>query len=417
MESIHERCCGLDVHQKTVVACVLVTAADGAVQRRVRSFGTMTADLLALSDWLDGLAVTQIAIESTGVYWRPVFNILEQEGRTITLVNPQHMRAVPGRKTDIKDSEWLADLLRHGLLKPSFIPPAPIRGLRELTRYRKSLVQQRTQEANRLHKLLEGANIKLGAVATDILGKSGRDMLDALLGGEQDPAVLAELARGKLRAKLPALRQALAGRVQPYHLTLLTQILAHVDFLDQSIAQLHDEIAAALAPFAEAVALLLTIPGIKETAAAAIVAEIGVDMGRFPSAKHLASWAGVCPGNKQSGGKRLSGKTTKGDVWLRAVLSEVAWANARSKTGYLGAQYRRLARRRGPQKALVAVAHSLIVIIYHMLRDKRPYADLGPDHFDTLDTARLERHHVKRLNALGFGVTLTPLPPAEPLLA
>ncbi len=417
MEIIHERCCGLDVHQKTVVACVLVTAADGAVQRRVRSFGTMTADLLALSDWLDGLAVTQIAIESTGVYWRPVFNILEQEGRTITLVNPQHMRAVPGRKTDVKDSEWLADLLRHGLLTASFIPPAPIHGLRELTRYRKSLVQQRTQEANRLHKLLEGANIKLGAVATDILGKSGRDMLDALLGGEQDPAVLAELARGKLRAKLPALRQALAGRVQPYHLTLLTQILAHVDFLDQSIAQLHDEIAAALAPFAEAVALLLTIPGIKETAAAAIVAEIGVDMGRFPSAKHLASWAGVCPGNKQSGGKRLSGKTTKGDVWLRAVLSEVAWANARSKTGYLGAQYRRLARRRGPQKALVAVAHSLIVIIYHVLRDKRPYADLGPDHFDTLDTARLERHHVKRLNALGFGVTLTPLPPAEPLLA
>ena len=417
MEIIHERCCGLDVHQKTVVACVLVTAADGAVQRRVRSFGTMTADLLALSDWLDGLAVTQIALESTGVYWRPVFNILEQEGRAITLVNPQHLRAVPGRKTDVKDSEWLADLLRHGLLTASFIPPAPIRGLRELTRYRKSLVQQRTQEANRLHKLLEGANIKLGAVATDILGKSGRDMLDALLGGEQDPAVLAELARGKLRAKLPALRQALAGRVQPYHLTLLTQILAHVDFLDQSIAQLHDEIAAALAPFAEAVALLLTIPGIKETAAAAIVAEIGVDMSRFPSAKHLASWAGVCPGNKQSGGKRLSGKTTKGDVWLRAVLSEVAWANARSKTTYLGAQYRRLARRRGPQKALVAVAHSLIVIIYHRLRDKRPYADLGPDHFDTLDTARLERHHVKRLNALGFGVTLTPLPPAEPRLA
>ncbi len=417
MEILHARCCGLDVHKKTLVACVLVTDAEGVVQRQVRSFGTMTADLLALSDWLSGHGVTQIALESTGVYWRPVFNILEDDARTITLVNPQHMRAVPGRKTDVKDSEWLADLLRHGLLKASFIPSAPIRGLRELTRYRKSLVQQRTQEANRLHKLLEGANIKLGVVATDIRGKSGRDMLDALLGGEQDPAVLAELARGKLRAKLPALRQAFAGRVQPYHLILLTQILAHIDFLEQSIAQLHDEIAAALAPFAEAEALLLTIPGVKAVAAAAIIAEIGTDMGRFPSAKHLAAWAGVCPGNKQSGGKRLSGKTTKGDVWLRAVLSEVAWANARSKTNYLGAQYRRLARRRGPQKALVAVAHSLLVIIYHMLRDKRPYADLGPDHFDTIDTARLERHHVKRLNALGFSVTLAPLPPAEPVPA
>ncbi len=319
MEIMHARCCGLDVHKKALVACVLVTDAAGVVQRRVRSFGTMTADLLALSDWLSGYGVTQIALESTGVYWRPVFNILEDEARTITLVNPQHMRAVPGRKTDVQDSEWLADLLRHGLLKASFIPPAPIRGLRELTRYRKSLVQQRTQEANRLHKSLEGANIKLGAVATDILGKSGRDMLDALLGGEQDPVVLAELARGKLRAKLPALRQAFAGRVQPYHLVLLAQILAHIDFLEQSIAQLHDEIAAALAPFAEAEALLLTIPGVKAVAAAAIIAEIGTDMGRFPSAKHLAAWAGVCPGNKQSGGKRLSGKTTKGDVWLRGA--------------------------------------------------------------------------------------------------
>src|SRR5215216_1314545 len=367
MEIIHERCCGLDVHQQTVVACVLVTGADGAVQRRVRTFGTMTADLLALSDWLDGLAVTQIAIESTGVYWRPVFNILEGEGRAITLVNPQHLRAVPGRKTDVKDSAWLADLLRHGLVRPSFIPPAPVRDLRELTRYRKSLVQQRTQEANRLHKLLEGANLKLAAVATDILGKSGRDMLAALLGGEQDPAVLAELARGKLRAKLPQLRQAFAGRVRPVHLVLLTQILAHIDYLEGAIAELQREIAAALAPFGEAVELLLTIPGVKEVAAAAIVAESGTDMGRFPSAKHLASWAGVCPGNRQSGGRRLSGKTTRGNVWLRAVLSEIAWANARSKTGYLGAQYRRLARRRGAQKALVAVAHSLIVIIYHIL--------------------------------------------------
>jgi transposase len=398
----------LDVHKKTVVACVLLSQPDGHVQRQVRTFGTMTADLLALSDWLSSLEITQVALESSGVYWRPVFNVLEDDTRTITLVNPQHMRAVPGRKTDVKDSEWLAELLRHGLVRPSFIPPAPIRELREVTRYRKTLVQQRTQEVNRLHKTLEGANIKLAAVASDIMGKSGRAMLAALLEGEQDPAVLAELARGRLREKLPALRQALTGRAKPYHLMLITQILAHIDFLDQSLASLHDEIEAGLAPFQEAVELLLTIPGVKESAAATIVAEIGTDMTRFPSAKHLASWAGVCPGNRQSGGKRLSGKATNGNGWLRAVLAEVAWTQARSKTTYLGAQYRRLARRRGPQKALLAVAHSVLVIIYHILRDHRPYADLGPDYFDTLDAARAERHHIRRLEQLGYTVTLTP---------
>jgi transposase len=280
MEVVHERCCGLDVHKKTVVACVLVTQPGGAVQRRVRTFGTMTADLLALSDWLAELGVTQIAMESAGVYWHPVFNLLEDEARTVTLVNPQHMKAVPGRKTDVKDAEWLADLLRHGLLKASFIPPAPIRELRELTRYRKSLVQQRTQEANRLQKALEGANLQLAAVASNVLGQSGRDMLAALLGGEQDPAVLAELARGRLRAKLPELRQAPEGRLRPHHRLLIAQILAHVDFLDEAIAQLHDEIAARLIPFAEAVELVRTIPGVSEVAAATIVAEIGADIPR-----------------------------------------------------------------------------------------------------------------------------------------
>jgi transposase len=289
--------------------------------------------------------------------------------------------------------------------------------LRELTRYRKTLVQQRAQEANRLQKVLEGANIKLAAVASDILGKSGRDMLAALLGGEQDPAVLADLARGRLREKLPALRQACEGRVKPYHLVLITQILAHIDFLEGAIGQLHDEIAAALSTFQEAVALLQTIPGIGAVAAAAIVAEIGADMGRFPTAKHLASWAGLCPGNRQSGGKRLSGKTTGGNVWLKAVLAEVAWANARRKDGYLGAQFRRLARRRGVYKALVAVAHSVLVIIYHVLRERRPYTDLGADYFERLDTQRLEQIHVRRLNALGYSVTLTPLPPPEPVPA
>lgn len=408
MQVIYERCCGLDVHKRTVVACVLITHADGTVQRQVHTFATMTADLLALSDWLRGWGVTHVALESTGIYWQPVFNILEDDTRTIVLVNAQHLQRVPGRKTDIRDAEWLADLLRHGLLRASFIPPAPIRDLRELTRYRKTLVQEHTDEVNRLHKVLESANLKLGAVATDILGASGRDMLAALLAGERDPEVLAGLARGKLRAKLPDLRRALVGRVKPHHLVLIERILAHLDFLEQSIAQVQEEIDRALAPFEEAVVLLDGIPCVGRTAAAAMVAEIGTDMSHFPSHKHLTSWAGVCPGNKQSGGKRLSGKTTKGSPWLRAVLGEVAQAIARSPGTYLHAQYQRLARRRGKHKALMAVAHSVLVIAYHMLKDKRPYSDLGADYFDKLDTARLQRHHVHRLEQLGFTVTLTP---------
>src|SRR5437763_15092 len=325
MQVVYERCCGRDVHKKTVVACVLLTRPDGTVQRQVRTFATMTADLLALSDWLRGWGVTHVALESTGVYWQPVFNILEEEeGRTLLLVNAQHIKTVPGRKTDVRDSEWLADLLRHGLLRASFIPPAPIRDLRELTRYRKTLVQEHSAEVNRLHKVLESANLKLGAVATDILGASGRDMLAALLAGERDPDVLADLARGKLRGKLPDLRRALVGRVKPHHLVLIERILAHLDFLEQSIAQVQDEIDQALAPFEEAVGLLDGIPCVGRTAAAAMVAEIGTDMSRFPADKHLTSWAGGWPGNKQSGGRRLSGKTTKGSPWLRAVLGEVA---------------------------------------------------------------------------------------------
>ncbi|HEX5506072.1 MAG TPA: IS110 family transposase [Thermomicrobiales bacterium] len=409
MDAIHERCCGLDVHQRSVVACVPLTRPDGAVERRLRTFGTMTADLLALSDWLAALEGRQIALESTGGYWRPVSTVLEDEARTVTLVNPRHLKAVPGRKTDVKDAERLADLLRHGLVKASFIPPAPVRDLRELTRYRTALVQQRTQEVNRRHKVLEGANITLACVASDIVGVSGRAMLAALLAGQDDPEALAELARGRLRAKLPALRQALAGRVEAVHLVLVGQILAPVDYLEGAIAERHDAIADALAPVDEAVELLRTIPGVGAVAAAAIVAEIGAAMGRFPSAKPLASWAGLCPGNRQSGGKRLSGKPTEGDVWLKAVLSEVAWANARGKAAtYFGAQFRRLARRRGQDKALVAVAHSLLVTIYHMRRDRRPYADLGPDYFDKLDADRLQRHHVHRLEHLGYTVTLSP---------
>jgi transposase len=386
---------------------ILILLASGEVQKHIRTFSTMTADLLALADWLNAFQVTHVAMESTGVFWKPVFNLLEEDF-TVILVNAQHMKAVPGRKTDIKDSEWLADLLRHGLLKASFIPPAPIRVLRELARYRSSLVAQRAQEVNRLQKALEGANIKLAAVATDVLGKSGRDMIQAMIDGTTDASVLADLARGLLRKKLPELQEALFGRVQPHHRVLLRHILAHIDFLDTQLSQLVEEIEAQLVPFQEEQALLESIPGIQPTTAAVIIAEIGVDMSVFPTAKHLASWAGLCPGNRQSGGKRLSGAITGGNPYLRSILTQAAWAISHTKDNYLSAQYHRLARRIGRKKAIVALAHSVVVIIYHVLRTKQPYTDLGADYFDQLNTERLQQHHIRRLEQLGFSVTLTP---------
>lgn len=408
MQVLYERCAGLDVHQKSVVVTVLVTTANGQVTKCTRTFGTVTAELLALDSWLDEQQVTQIAMESTGVYWYPVYNLLE-EGRAVTLVNPQHMKAVPGRKTDVKDSEWLADLLRHGLLKASFIPPQPIRQLRELTRYRKRLVQERTQAVNRLQKVLESANIKVGTIATDLLGVSGRAMLEALIADEQSPAQMAQLARGRMRSRMPALCQALEGRVTDHHRFLLRQMLTHCDFLEQAIAQVQAQIERQLAPYAEALALLQTIPGISATSAAAIIAEIGVDMSRFPSAKHLASWAGLCPGNKQSGGKRLQAGTNPGNRWLRGVFGEVAWAVSHTKNNYLVAQFQRITRRRGTYKAVIALAHTVLVMIYHVLQDQRPYTDLGADYFDRLEAARIERYHVRRLEQLGYTVTLAPV--------
>lgn len=408
MQIVHPRCCGIDVHKKDVKACAMLTHPDGTATSQVRTFSTLTDGLLALADWLGALDIRQVAMESTGVYWRPVYNILEADCAVI-LVNAQHIKAVPGRKTDVKDSEWLADLLRHGLLQPSFIPPAPIRELRDLTRYRKTLIGERAQEANRLQKVLETANIKLAMVATDVLGVSGRQMLAALLGGEQDAEALAELARGRLREKLPQLRRALVGRVQPYHRILIERILAHIDFLEESIATLQREIDRCLLPFAQAVALLVTIPGVSAHAAATLIAEIGTEMAQFPSAKHLASWAGVCPGNRESGGKRRSGKPTAGNRWVKAVLGEVAWSVSRTRDNYLVAQYQRMARRKGRLKAIGATMHTVLVIAYHVLRDGTPYRDLGADYFDKLDTARLERHHVNRLKALGYEVVLTPL--------
>jgi transposase len=409
MDEQYRRCAGLDVHKRTVVACVRLASAEGEVQQQVRTFGTMTADLLALSDWLAGYGVEQVAMESTGVYWRPVFNVLEA-GHPVMLVNPQHMRAVPGRKTDVKDAEWLADLLAHGLLRPSFIPPVPIRALRELVGYRRSLVQARTQEINRVHKLLELGNIKLAAVATDVLGKSGRAMLNGLVAGDHDPQALAELARGRLRAKLPELQQALEGQLQPHHRLLLRQMLAHLDFLEVSLSEVQAEIDRQLVPFAEAVALAQTLPGVGAVAAAGLIAELGTDMHVFPSAKHLASWAGVCPGNKQSGGKRFQARTRPGRPRLKALLCEVAQSIARTSDNYLAALYHRIARRRGKGRAILAVAHALLVILYHMLRTHKPYTDLGADYFNRLDTERLQRRYVQRLAQLGYTVTLAPAP-------
>jgi transposase len=405
MQVLYERCCGLDVHKKTVVGCLLLTASTGVVSKQVRTFATTTAGLLALADWLSSQQVTHVAIESTGVYWRPVFNILEAVC-TVILVNAQHIKAVPGRKTDVRDSEWLADLLRHGLLRASFIPPQPIRDLRDLVRYRKTLVSERSQEVNRLHKLLETANVKLSSVVSDLMGKSGRAMLDALLEGVSDPEALAELARGSLRGKLPQLREALQGRVDAHHRVLLHHLLEHIEFLEKSLHELLLEIEQRLAPYEKAIERLMQIPGLHRLAASAIVAEIGDDMSRFPSPRHISSWAGVAPGNRQSGGKRLKAPSAKGNTHLRAILAEAVWAISHTKDNYLSAQYHRLARRIGKKKAIVAVSHSLLIIIYYMLRDQTDYRDLGSTYFETRDKERLRSSALRRLESLGYRVTL-----------
>ncbi len=407
MDILYRCCAGLDVHKKTVVACVRRLDEAGRAHQEVRTFGTMTADLLALADWLAECGVTRAAMESTGVFWKPVFNLLEGQVEVI-LVNAQHVKQVPGRKTDVKDSQWLADLLQHGLLKASFVPPQPIRELRDLTRQRAQLVAEKATVANRIQKVLEDANIKLAGVATDVLGVSGRDLLEALIAGDTDPEQLADKARGRLRAKMPALQAALRGRVTDHHRFQLRLLMDHLAHLEALIGRLAERIEEVMAPFAEAAQRLTTIPGVEQRTAEVIVAEIGVNMDQFPTAAHLASWAGMCPGNNESAGKRKSGRTTKGSRWLRQVLTQAAWAASHTKDTYLASQYKRLARRRGKKRALVAVGHTLLVIVYHLLKGGGTYRELGGDFLERLEPERLTRQLVRRLEKLGHQVTLKP---------
>ncbi len=405
MEVLYACCCGIDVHAKMLVACVLKPG-----KKDIRTFSTMTADLLHLLDWLSQEGCTHVAIESTGVYWRPVFNILEGAMEVI-LTNARDAKGYKARKTDVIDAEWLADLLRHGLLKPSFIPPRPIRELRELTRYRESLVREQTALANRIQKLIESANVKLGQVASDALGVSGKQMLRALATGETEAEKLSYLARGTLKRKQPQLQQALAGRFTPAQRWILGQLLDQYDQVEVALQRAEERIKAEVEnspdPFVpEAVQLLDTVPGVGETVAQIIVAEIGVDMARFPTDHHLASWAGMCPGNNESAGKRKSGKTTKGSRYLRAALVQAAWAASHQKGTYLAAQYKRLVKRMGKKKALVAVGHSILVSAYHVLQSRTSYQDLGGDYFDRRNVDKQRKRLIRQLESLGVKVTV-----------
>lgn len=411
MQVLYRCCCGLDVHSQTVVACLI---RDG--KKQTRTFSTMTDDLLRLLDWLNAEGCTHVAIESTGVYWKPVFNLLEGS-LEVVLVNARHVKAVPGRKTDVRDCEWLADLLRHGLLKASFIPSLEIRELRELTRYRQTLVREQAAVANRVQRIIESGNIKLGQVASNALGVSGRLMLRALCEGETDGAKLAALARGQLKKKESELRRALTGRLSPAQRFVLRELLDRYDELEAALSrvgeQIKQEVGKCHDPFvAEAVELLQTIPGVGERVAEVIVSEIGVEMGRFASDGHLASWAGMCPGSNESAGKRKSGRTTKGSIYLRNALVQAAWAATHTKETYLAAQYKRLVKRKGKNRALVAVGHSILVIIYHVLSRKESYSELGGDYFDKQNVEVQRKRLVRQLERLGLKVTLEALPVA-----
>jgi transposase len=406
MELIYPCCCGLDVHKKSITACVLLVE-QGTRQKLLRRFGTMTAEIRELAAWAKSLGVTHIAMESTGVYWKPIWNVLEG-GFELLLVNAAHIKNVPGRKTDMRDCEWIAQLLQHGLLRGSFVPERRIRELRDLNRHRVALIGERGRVANRVQKILEDANIKLAAVASDALGLSGRSMLDAIIQGEEDPEKLAGLARGLLRRKLDALRLALEGKITAHHRFCLKQLLAQYDFVNRQICELEEEITGRSGDMAEAVRQLDSIPGIDAIAARALLAEIGTKPEQFPTAAHCASWAGLCPGNEESAGKRLRGKTRKGSPWLRRVLVQSAWAASHTKDTYLRAQFYRLAARRGKKRALVAVAHTILVTAWHVLKTGSTYQELGGDYFEKRQAEALRRSLIRRLERLGHRVILEP---------
>lgn len=401
MKVMYERCCGLDVHKKSVTACRITPEG-----KDIQTFDTMTDGIIALVDWIQEGHCTHVAMESTGVYWKPIYNLLELEDIQTLVVNAQHIKAVPGRKTDVKDAEWIADLLRHGLLKGSYIPTRDQRELRELVRYRRSLIEERTREVNRLQKVLEGANIKLSSVASNVLGKSGRMMIEALINGEEDPRMLAQLAQRRLKNKTAELEKALKGLVGPHQRMMLRIQLGHIDDINERIAEMDEEIKKRMRPFEEDLERLETIPGVGRRTAETIIAEIGNDMSRFPSAAHLCSWAGIAPGNNESAGKRKSGRTRKGNKKLKSVLTEAARAGARSKGTYLSAQYHRIAARRGANRAAVAVGHTILTSVYYILKRKEPYRDLGHDYFDKRKKEVIKKQAIMRLESLGYKVSI-----------
>jgi len=407
MDVLHGCSAGLDVHKATVVACVRRMLEGGRIEKEVRTFGATTRELLELSDWLGQKGVTHVAMEATGVYWKPVWNVME--GRfELVLANARHIQNVPGRKTDVKDCEWIAQLMQYGLLSPSFVPERPQRELRDLVRHRVALVEDRTRMANRIQKVLEDANIKLGTVATDILGVSGKRMLQGLVDGQKSPEMLANLAQGRMRKKVPELTMALEGKVTEHHRFMLRLLLQQVDASDAMVAEVTHRIESLTRPNEEAVTRLTSIPGIDQRSAQNILAEIGTDMSRFKTSAHLASWAGICPGNHESAGKRKTGRTAKGNRWLRRTLCQAAWASTRCRGTYLQAQYRRLAGKRGKKRAILAVAHSILTAIHAMLSRNTDYKDLGGGYFDQRNSVAATRNLVRRLEALGHSVTLQP---------
>ena len=406
MEVLHEICCGLDVHKNSITACL----RKGKMSE-VRTFGTVTRDLLEMYDWLSENGCMHVAMEATGVYWKPVYNILES-GFNLILVNAKHIKAVPGRKTDVKDAEWIAQLLQHGLLQPSFVPRSQFRELRDLTRHRTKLVQQRAAVINRIQKILEDANIKLASVATDIMGKSGRAMLDEIVAGNTDHEALAELARSSLRNKIPELREALRGRITDHHRFMLGELLAQADYLQSAIGRASKRIEVEMRPFDDKLDRGSSIPGVGKNTLEKVLAELGPDMNQFQSDKHLLSWAKICPGNNESAGKHMSGNIGKGNNWLIGALLEAAWSAIKVKGTYLQAFYNRVARRRGKCRAIIAVAAKILKIIYHIWQDGTTYKELGANFFDKLNEDRLKSQLIRRLESLDLNVSVTPKLPA-----